>query len=45
MYKRQAPELTDELANLGSHALLTALVHVQSGAAEWTEQDLSLIHI
>ena len=31
---KTAPELTDELANLGSHALLTALVHVQSGAAE-----------
>ena len=40
---KTAPELTDELANLGSHALLTALVHVQSGAAEWTEQDESLV--
>ncbi|MBX9034248.1 methionyl-tRNA formyltransferase [Gordonibacter massiliensis (ex Traore et al. 2017)] len=36
---KTAPELTDELANLGSHALLTALVHVASGVAEWTEQD------
>lgn len=36
---KTAPELTDELANLGSHALLTALVHVQKGAAEWIEQD------
>lgn len=32
-------ELTDELANLGSHALLTALVLVQKGALDWTEQD------
>lgn len=32
-------ELTDELANLGSHALLTALVLVQRGAIDWTEQD------
>ena len=40
---KTAPELTDELANLGSHALLTALVHVQSGAAEWTEQDESQV--
>lgn len=32
-------ELTDELANLGSHALLTALVHVQNNAADWTKQD------
>lgn len=34
-----AAELTDELANLGSHALLTALVLVQKGALDWTEQD------
>lgn len=34
-----AEELSDELAVLGSHALLTALVHVENGAAEWTEQD------
>ena len=40
---KTAPELTDELANLGSHALLTALVHVQNGAAEWTEQDESQV--
>lgn len=36
---RGAEELSDELAVLGSHALLTALVHVENGAAEWTEQD------
>ena len=36
---KSAEELTDELANLGSHALLTALVHVESGVVEWTEQD------
>lgn len=34
-----APELTEELADLGAHALLTALVHVERGAAEWIEQD------
>ena len=38
---KSASELTDELADLGSHALLTALVHVERGAAEWTEQDAS----
>ncbi len=36
---KSAAELTEELADLGSHALLTALVHVERGAAEWTEQD------
>lgn len=36
---KNAAALTDELADLGSHALLTALVHVERGAAEWTEQD------
>ena len=36
---KSASELTDELADLGSHALLTALVHVERDAAEWTEQD------
>ncbi|RDB62239.1 methionyl-tRNA formyltransferase [Gordonibacter sp. 28C] len=40
---KTAPELTDELANLGSHALLTALVHVASDVAEWTDQDESLV--
>ncbi len=40
---KNAEELTDELANLGSYALLTALVHVERGAAEWTEQDESLV--
>ena len=37
--RKNAAALTDELANLGSKALLTALVHVEEGAAEWTEQD------
>lgn len=36
---KSAQQLTDELADLGSHALLTALVHVERGAADWTEQD------
>lgn len=40
---KSAAELTGELADLGSHALLTALVHVERGAAEWTEQDESLV--
>ena len=40
---KSATELTDELADLGSHALLTALVHVGCGAVEWTEQDESLV--
>ncbi|MEG1840548.1 MAG: methionyl-tRNA formyltransferase [Raoultibacter sp.] len=34
-----AQELTDELANLGAYALLTALIHVESGAVDWTQQD------
>ena len=34
-----ARELAEELADLGAHALLTALVHVERGAAEWIEQD------
>lgn len=37
--RKSSETLTDELANLGSHALLTALVHVERGAADWTEQD------
>lgn len=36
---KTAAELTDELANLGSHALLTALVRISCDAADWTEQD------
>lgn len=36
---KNAEQLTDELANLGSRALLTALVHLQAGVAEWVEQD------
>ncbi len=32
-------ELTGELAALGSNALLTALVHVECGAADWVFQD------
>ncbi|MGI6105636.1 MAG: methionyl-tRNA formyltransferase [Raoultibacter sp.] len=36
---KTADELSDELANLGSHALLTALVHVEAKASDWTKQD------
>lgn len=36
---KDAATLTEELADLGSHALLTALVHVEQGADVWTEQD------
>ncbi len=32
-------ELNDELANLGSQALLTALIHLERGAGDWTHQD------
>ena len=39
MEDKSAAALFDELANLGSHALLTALVHIQEGVAEWIEQD------
>lgn len=41
--RKGAEELTGELADLGSHALLTALVHVERDAAEWTEQDESCV--
>jgi len=34
-----ATELSDELANLGAQSLLTALIHVEAGAASWTTQD------
>lgn len=34
-----AEELTDELANLGARALITALEHVGRGHASWVEQD------
>lgn len=37
--EKRVPELTDELAGLGSHALLTALVHVECGADDWTDQN------
>lgn len=37
--EKAAPELTDELAGLGSQALLTALVHVECGADDWTVQN------
>ena len=40
---RSTDELTDKLAALGASALLTALVHVERGAAEWTSQDESLV--
>ena len=36
---KSAAELTDELANLGAHALLTGLSVVEQGGAEWTFQD------
>ncbi|OUO88916.1 methionyl-tRNA formyltransferase [Gordonibacter sp. An230] len=36
---KSADDLTEELADLGSHALLTALVRVERGADVWTEQD------
>lgn len=36
---KSAAELTDELANLGARALITALAHVEAGAAKWTRQD------
>ena len=32
-------ELTSELADLGSQALLTALSQIEAGTVEWTEQD------
>jgi methionyl-tRNA formyltransferase len=35
-------ELLDELADLGSQALLTAVGMIESGAAEWTAQDAEL---
>ncbi|HIR02087.1 MAG TPA: methionyl-tRNA formyltransferase [Candidatus Aveggerthella stercoripullorum] len=38
-----AVQLTDELSNLGAHALLTALAHLEAGEAEWVEQDESLV--
>lgn len=36
---KDSGELSDELATLGSQALLTALVHVEQGVEAWTEQD------
>lgn len=36
---KNAEELTDELANLGARALLTALSLVEQGGADWVEQD------
>ncbi len=39
--EKSAERLSDELANLGSHALLTALVHIEKGITEWTKQDES----
>lgn len=40
---QNAETLTDELANLGSQALLTALAMVERGAAVWTRQDESQV--
>ncbi len=36
---KNARRLSEELAALGSTALLTALVHVEQGVETWTEQD------
>lgn len=36
---KNAAQLTDELANLGSQALLTALVQVESKSSAWIAQD------
>lgn len=36
---KDAEALGDELANLGSHALLTALIHLREGATDWVAQD------
>lgn len=38
-----ASELSDELANLGARALITALAHVEAGAVRWTQQDASRV--
>lgn len=35
---KYAPELSDELANLGAHALLTALNHIEEDALVWIDQ-------
>ncbi|MDO4502562.1 MAG: methionyl-tRNA formyltransferase [Coriobacteriia bacterium] len=40
---RSAADLTDELANRGAQALLTALTHVEAGAAQWVAQDESQV--
>lgn len=40
---KSSEELSDELANLGSHALLTALIHVEEQAADWIKQDDNLV--
>ncbi len=37
--RKTAEDLTDELANLGAHALLTALNHLENNACVWIEQD------
>ncbi|MCL1797028.1 MAG: methionyl-tRNA formyltransferase [Eggerthellaceae bacterium] len=41
--EKTASELSDELANLGSYALLTALVHCEQDALDWTRQDEALV--
>lgn len=40
---RGAVQLTDELANLGAHALLTALAHLEAGEVDWIAQDEALV--
>lgn len=36
---KTAAQIFDELASLGTRALLTALVHIEEGCAEWVLQD------
>ena len=38
-----APLLTDQLADLGAHALLTALTQAEAGIIRWTAQDEELV--
>lgn len=37
--ERNAVDLTDELANRGAQALLTALAHLEAGVVQWVVQD------
>jgi len=40
---KSSTELTDELANLGARALLTALEHISLDSVDWVEQDESQV--